>query len=826
MKPERSRTTRLFAAVLLAASIGGAQDAAVDDLSLSELLDIKLQTGSFLDLDLARSPLSMTVIDRDKIEVSGARHLSELLEIYVPGFQYMFNKWNGILWGMRGVANDRNTKFIVLVNGHKMNTEARDGFFQETSLGLFGEVERIEVLRGPAGLVYGSGAIAGIVNIVTREATRSGAEILARAGAYASFGNGFGSCQGTVLGKLEKGTFVATAGYQRNDGVGNGVARLYGNGSWPFPSNKTNPDIAGGVPVDGSAQADPGSWKGAVDFNVDALRIYARATHEVQEAGGMFLLDPWPGVVGTPDSTTGAATVDGRSIPYDDPFWSGTESWNTNRREYVADNILVDLTYNLALGSENSVKLHGAFDGNTDRIQREARAGYESNYEGVERNSFLEEAFGERRYTLGATWQARSLVPGLQIALGAEQRFDDIGDDLSGRNSQQEKRNHQIVSDILYANTAVFTEGWYDVRSDLGLDFGLRWDGHTRTLDDGGTLNGKLAGVWTAAPGHIVKLIFQTSSNNGSADNYEFNRNNFDDNGMPYTTPHFEKPTEPPGGNSNVIYGVTSEQLHKLKPERIYSFELTSTDDLGHGLGVSPSVSYNMVRDLFAWNQTLFRVVNVGQYDHLDLDLQVDWKSDRVEVGANHALQIVVNTDVDAQAKTFTSAGTDTSKAGWYDSALVNGVWNYFPLINGTVSSTVNPVKDQITADGTNFLSLNTNLSKFWIDVKPLPWVTLHTDARVFWGLAGREDLYAADESKGYNDLKIATDPSVKWDVGLRFALPDEWTVGVTAYDILGSSKGSLATHAVRWQQMGASDQRDLYAVDLRAIALDAKKSF
>lgn len=129
----------LFLAIALLFTISWAQEeseAGFEDLSLSSLLNLALQTGSFLELDLKKSPLSMTVITRDQVTASGARHLTELLEIYVPGFQYMYNKWNGEIWGMRGVAADRNTKFIFLVNGHKMNHESRDGAMSELNLGL------------------------------------------------------------------------------------------------------------------------------------------------------------------------------------------------------------------------------------------------------------------------------------------------------------------------------------------------------------------------------------------------------------------------------------------------------------------------------------------------------------------------------------------------------------------------------------------------------------------------------------------------------------------------------------------------------------------
>ena len=65
---------------------------------LDYLLELTISSGSFLELNLEKTPASITVISREMIKISGARNITELLEIYVPGFQYMFNKWNGTLW--------------------------------------------------------------------------------------------------------------------------------------------------------------------------------------------------------------------------------------------------------------------------------------------------------------------------------------------------------------------------------------------------------------------------------------------------------------------------------------------------------------------------------------------------------------------------------------------------------------------------------------------------------------------------------------------------------------------------------------------------------
>ncbi|MGM0442619.1 MAG: TonB-dependent receptor plug domain-containing protein [Fibrobacterota bacterium] len=130
-------------------------------LDLSNLLQITLKTGSFLELDLKNSPVSINVIDRSDITITNTSRLGEILEVYVPGFQIMENKWVGEIWGMRGVASDINNKFILMINGNKMNAQSRDGTISEMYSYIGEDVNRIEVLRGPAGLVYGSGQLQG-----------------------------------------------------------------------------------------------------------------------------------------------------------------------------------------------------------------------------------------------------------------------------------------------------------------------------------------------------------------------------------------------------------------------------------------------------------------------------------------------------------------------------------------------------------------------------------------------------------------------------------------------------------------------------------------
>ncbi len=795
-------------------------------LSLSALLSLTLTTGSFLELDLTNSPFSMTIIDRRQIENSGARHLSELLEIYVPGFQYMFNKWNGIIWGMRGIANDRNSKFIFLVNGHKLSSQSRDGTVSDLSLGLLGDVERVEVLRGPAGLVYGSGAIAGIVNVVTREMEGNQAVLQGAAGSW-------GNLTGEAMVHSEPAPnqeLDFSLGARRSEGMGLRQSRLYGRqGGWPFPStlNKGDPN---GVPADGSAWSTPGNFRLGMDWRWGKLRWYSRLTRQVENAGALFIQDPWPDIVGTPPFTAQDRTVDGKAVKANDPLWSQTESWGSNRRQYLFDALMSDLSYSLPVGVDELEIRLGA-DGVTNRIMLEPRAGYERELPANPVPLVLE-AFGERRYTLSSKYLL-DRIPNLQAALGGEFRLDDLGKDMRGDNVVNGNPDHPAISPTLYMNGAVYAEGFYRLNSRLGFDLGARYDVHTRTARFGGVVSPKAAILYTPVEGHTLKAVIQSASNNGTVDNYEYNRFHYNDSGNISTEDKLWRPDIRPKGPDDIARGAPSlGTLHSLRPERVYSFEVLSVHAFGDGFTFQPSVSYNHVEDLFAWSQPLLRVVNAGAYQFINVDLEASLRLREVTLGISHTYQRPVGVDPEAAAVRYTRAHYDVGGV-WYDSSLVDGKWLYrlVPSTSSMDTVVVNPVSEQVTRDGANFLSLATHLSKLQADYSPCPWLTLHTDMRIFWGLPGRDSMYTEDAKLGFNALGIQSDPMTKWNASLHFRLPGRVRISVYAYDLLGVDKGSaesndLAIHTLRWQQMGTSDQKDLYSVDRRSYALRLEKVF
>jgi len=137
-------------------------------LTLEELLDTPIETSGTLAAETPRmSPVAVTVITAEDIRVTPHRNILDLIEVYVPGAQVMTHS-DGLKLGMRGIMSDRNLKFLLLVNGRNLNQKAHSGAAAELTNWDTSDIERIEVIRGPGSVTYGPGAMAGVVNIITR----------------------------------------------------------------------------------------------------------------------------------------------------------------------------------------------------------------------------------------------------------------------------------------------------------------------------------------------------------------------------------------------------------------------------------------------------------------------------------------------------------------------------------------------------------------------------------------------------------------------------------------------------------------------------------
>jgi hemoglobin/transferrin/lactoferrin receptor protein len=113
------------------------------------------------------APAPVTVFDRDTIEKIQPEKMADLLKT-IPGVEI---EGEGPFRGLPVIRGLSSNRVLILVDGQRLNNARESTSFAgiQPALVNLAEVERIEVLRGPASVQYGSDAIGGVVNIITRQ---------------------------------------------------------------------------------------------------------------------------------------------------------------------------------------------------------------------------------------------------------------------------------------------------------------------------------------------------------------------------------------------------------------------------------------------------------------------------------------------------------------------------------------------------------------------------------------------------------------------------------------------------------------------------------
>jgi outer membrane receptor protein involved in Fe transport len=135
------------------------------DLSLSDLLDLDVETAGFFPLDPSRTPTTSYVIDQARLERLPALTLGDLIADTVPGMTLGRHGRTGQTIGTRGLLIDNNAKTLVLWDGQNLNQRTHFGFHAGLMLPLLGDLGGLEVVHGPSSTVHGSGAINGIIGL-------------------------------------------------------------------------------------------------------------------------------------------------------------------------------------------------------------------------------------------------------------------------------------------------------------------------------------------------------------------------------------------------------------------------------------------------------------------------------------------------------------------------------------------------------------------------------------------------------------------------------------------------------------------------------------
>jgi iron complex outermembrane receptor protein len=165
-----------------AAPVGGEAASELADLSLEELMSLEVTSVSRKGEQLFDTAAAVYVLTGDDIRRSGATSIPEALRL-VPGVSVArinANEWAVTARGHNGrFAN----KLLVVIDGRTAYSPFFGGVLWDQQAVALDNIERIEVVRGPGGTIWGANAVNGVINIITRSAyDASGTLVSGRAG--------------------------------------------------------------------------------------------------------------------------------------------------------------------------------------------------------------------------------------------------------------------------------------------------------------------------------------------------------------------------------------------------------------------------------------------------------------------------------------------------------------------------------------------------------------------------------------------------------------------------------------------------------------------
>ncbi|MBI3594198.1 MAG: TonB-dependent receptor [Nitrospirae bacterium] len=239
---------KLFLALLLSSPAFAEQS----DVDLPEVV----VTASRLEESLERTPQDVTVITHSDIEKKGVPFVVDLLRLQ-PDLQVVQNGGPGTVATLllRGGAS---SQVLVLVDGIKLNSPSV-GTTDLSSL-LTSDVERIEIIKGPQSTLYGSEAMAGVVNIITKKgAGPLKGDLSLEGGSFSTY-----KAAGSVSGGTEKTNYRLTTTYFKTDGIP--VAK---NGSVANGDTNTSASARLGVNPSDSSSVELNFRYGKDKVNID-----------------------------------------------------------------------------------------------------------------------------------------------------------------------------------------------------------------------------------------------------------------------------------------------------------------------------------------------------------------------------------------------------------------------------------------------------------------------------------------------------------------------------------------------------------------------------
>lgn len=728
---EHMKKIRAIALLAGLATAAGAVQTEEVELSLQELMDLKIDVGTLTGMARNKIPVSLTTITAEDIALTPARNINDLMEVYVPGANWSLHSESGHI-GIRGIMSDRNGKFLTLVNGYVMNQNAHDGSMSEIENWDLNDVDRIEVIRGPGSVTYGPGAIMGVVNIVTKNAKDHGGLKVGTSGNATYRGQGGYLTYGKQAGDLQIWSYASltrTQG-QRSPRSYVGVDSVYGHlgtgNSWnakalELKDKRANSQTAYGAEKYSSYFNDYRGWpqgKFMTDLKWKEFRLSGRFTN----SGNTQVLSLIPAKtredgewVDNYQLQVRQALVALENEHKFSDFWKQTTkvSWNDQdfSRWFVRDTNDIDQLRNYTHSfSERHIKLHSLAQLSlSEKFRFAAGAEYSRN---TIASAWGEDAtkirLGDDQNMYGGTAPNDSLE--------AVKRGIYLGHDASGKLKPGAKLP---ATDLRWDSAAVYVgEGWstnsYGLLGEANLElhplatFVLSGRADKDDHSNWG-LSPRVAWVGAFSEENVLKLIWQRSVR------------------MNYLEQAYLQNRAGTVSDPEVLNGV--EMIHTWKPHSMVDWQT--------------SAYYNDL-EILGFNRNTSSTLKVGDLKLAGLELEGKVTLPKVTVGFNHSLvkQLDFKLSEDASVKSSGISYSDYRRDLVINPTITVKDANGVVLKNSKGKDSTTSWKDTviITGTGEDLNNWSNQATKLYVNYKPIESVTLHLDTRVFWGFQGAQD--------------------------------------------------------------------------------------
>ncbi|MGE5342736.1 MAG: TonB-dependent receptor plug domain-containing protein [Candidatus Omnitrophota bacterium] len=207
----------------------------IANVSLEDLLNVKITTAGKKAETIRDIPASVVIVTRADIERMGYQTLDEILE-NVPGL-YGINQRDvtGVMFGVRGFWSATANNMIILINGVRQERMASDGATYMAIQVPPESIDRIEVIRGPMSVIYGTGAFFGVINIITNDVKPENSSLIA-----VGYGNSR-TAKAVARAAFNKDAlnFVFNAGLYSTDGPDEPFSKMTTQDLSPYTSKTT-----------------------------------------------------------------------------------------------------------------------------------------------------------------------------------------------------------------------------------------------------------------------------------------------------------------------------------------------------------------------------------------------------------------------------------------------------------------------------------------------------------------------------------------------------------------------------------------------------------